>query len=240
MGVEKVAEEVATFLPQARIGLMSSDHITTPQKLKNLIADLENQKIDVLIGTQMVAKGHHFPLLTCVGVLDGDAGLHGIDFRAHEHLIQLLTQVSGRAGRGETPGEVYIQTAEPQHPLFQILASHQLTAWRLQEIENRKRHLWPPEGRLIALILSGSTLSDVQGYALRLSKALHGGTPSGVRILGPTPAPLAFLRNKHRWRFLVQSPRTLRTQPFVDQILDLCPPPSSINVQVDVDPYTFF
>lgn len=236
-GVEKLKEEVSSFLPTARVGLMSSDHVTTPKKLGSLMQAFEKKEIDLLIGTQLVAKGHHFPSLTCVGIIDGDTGLGNVDFRAQEKMMQLLTQVSGRAGRGEAPGFVYLQTQDADHDLLQALLSQNQETWIAQEMESRKTHLWPPWGRLASVILSCPSLKNGQSYAMALARS-RPEDPS-VKVLGPIPAPLFTLRGRYRWRFLIRAPRHVMPQPFLKRWIESTPPPSQVSLIVDIDPYQF-
>lgn len=236
-GVEKIAEEVISFLPEARVHLMSSDHMTSPRKLDTLIRALETREIDILIGTQMVAKGHHFPNLTCVGILDGDAGASSLDFRAPERLLQLLTQVSGRAGRAHIPGHVYIQTQDPDAPLLQTFLNQTHATWFAQEMESRLQHCWPPQARLAALIVSSPCVKKGQTYAQALGRAYP--NHPHIRVLGPIPAPLFKIRRHYRWRFLIRGPRHLLLQPFLKAWIQACPPPSLVRLTPDIDPYQF-
>jgi primosomal protein N' (replication factor Y) len=236
-GVEKIAEEVATFLPQSRVEIMSSDHITSPRKLGKLITALEAREIDILIGTQMVAKGHHFPHLTCVGILDGDAGFHTLDFRGPERMMQMLTQVSGRAGRGQRPGHVYIQTHTPNTPLLQTLLGGDQETWVREERDKREQYGWPPSSRLAALILSSASVEKGQGYATRLGAQAP--LDPTIQVWGPIPAPLFKIRDQYRWRFLIRGPKTRPLQPFLTNWMKACPPPSSVRLIPDMDPYQF-
>ena len=237
MGVEKLAEEVAALFPSARVGVMSSDHMTSPKKLEGLIRDLEARTIDVLVGTQMVAKGHHFPGLTCVGVIDGDGGSQSLDFRAPERTYQMLTQVAGRAGRAQALGDVFIQTHTPESPLLKAFLKQSREAWVGDELAEREHHGWPPYGRLAALILSGPDASKVQAHALALARKAP--VHQDIRVLGPIPAPLFQVRRQYRWRFLIQGPRDIPLQPFLKTWLEGVSPPPQGRLHIDVDPYGF-
>lgn len=239
LGVEKLKEEVAVLLPKARTHLMSSD-VMTPKRLTALIHDLEAHKIDILIGTQMVAKGHHFPGLTFVLVLDIDHTLHHFDFRAHEHAFQLLTQLAGRAGRGENPGDMWIQTCDAEHPLLKAILHKDYATWAPDEQAKRKVHNLPPHARMAALILSGTSEAAVKTYAQNLATFISASLPedSDLRVLGPIPAPLPYARGRYRWRFLVRADEK-PVQPFLKHWLSQHPAPSSVRVHSDVDPYDF-
>ena len=236
-GVERIADEVRHRFPKARAALLTSDTTATAGQADAIVQAMENREVDVLIGTQMVAKGHHFPDLTLVGVVDGDLGLGGGDLRAAERSFQLLYQVAGRAGRADKPGRVLIQTHLPNHPVMQALASRDRDRFVATEIEERQDGDLPPFGRLASLIVSGASQPDVQAAARRV--ALAAPADPSLRILGPAPAPLALLRGRWRERILV------RAKPDVDlpeQLRAWLKPlklPSSIQLSIDVDPYDF-
>jgi primosomal protein N' (replication factor Y) len=236
-GVERVAEEARALFPQARIDVMTSDTIGGPAAASAFVARMLAGEIDLLIGTQIVAKGHHFPGLTLVGVVDGDIGLAGGDLRAGERTYQLLHQVAGRAGRAGKPGHVLLQTHAPEHPAMQALASGDRDGFLAEEIATRERLGLPPFGRMAALIVSGADADAVD----RLCRDLARQTPrgDGVETLGPAPAPLAILRGRHRRRFLVRGPREAPMQRLVADWLERVPVPGGIRLQVDIDPYSF-
>jgi len=237
-GVERIYEEVQTFLPEARCVLLTSDHLTTPKKIAACVQQIQNHEVDILIGTQIMAKGHHFPLLTLVGVVDGDSTLSGSDFRAAEKSFQLLHQVAGRSGREERRGKVLLQTFLPDHPLMQALVAQDRENFFALEAEQRQLHGFPPYGRLVAVILSGKNEGEVEKTARLLARTfpLHG----KAELLGPTPAPLSYLRGKYRWRLLVKTEKGMAPQPLLRHWLLTRPPPVSVRVQIDVDPYSFF
>ncbi|WP_052473326.1 primosomal protein N' [Paramagnetospirillum magnetotacticum] len=236
-GVERVAEEAALLFPNARVAVMTSDTCSGPHAAEEFVRRVSDHEIDLLVGTQIVAKGYHFPLLTLVGVVDADLGLDGGDLRAGERTHQLLSQVAGRAGRAERPGRVLLQTYQPDHPVLGALRSGQRDAFIAREAEARRDTGMPPYGRLAALILSGPDVSVVEAYARSLAKAAP--RAEGVQVLGPALAPMALLRGKHRRRFLVQSARSVNLQALIRDWLARCAPPKSVRVQVDVDPYSF-
>ncbi len=236
-GVERLAEEVALRFPAARLQVMASDTLAGPRAMEDLLERVESLDIDVLIGTQVMAKGHHFPMLTLVGVVDADLGLAGGDLRATERTYQLLHQVAGRAGRAERPGLVYLQTFMPEHPVMKALVSDDRDRFLAAEARSRRAGGWPPFGRLAAIILSGPDGSTANRAARDFAKtAPH---LEGVEVLGPAPAPLERLRGRHRRRFLVKAPRNANLQMVLRDWLTRAKPPSAIRVQVDIDPYSF-
>ena len=236
-GVERVAEEAAQRFPDARIAVMASDTLEGPHAMAALLDRVAARAVDVLIGTQVMAKGHHFPMLTLVGVVDADLGLNGGDLRAAERTFQLLHQVAGRAGRAERPGIVYLQTFMPEHPVMRALASDDRDRFLAAESEARRTKGWPPFGRLAALILSAPD-ADGADRAARLL-ALRAPRLDGVEVLGPAPAPLAILRGRHRRRFLVKAPRNAHMQSVLHGWIDGVKLPHEVRLQVDIDPYSF-
>ena len=246
-GVERLAEEARVLFPQARQAMMTSDTLTGPEAAAELVRQVQAREIDLLIGTQIVAKGHHFPHLTLVGVVDADLGLYGGDLRAAERTYQLLHQVAGRAGRAEHRGRVLLQTAEPEHPVMQALAAGTHTAGGGEngrdtffeaEAAAREAAGLPPFGRLAALILSGPDARQVDEIARSLARSAPRGQ-EGVTVLGPAPAPLAVLRGRHRRRFLVKAPRNFRLQGLLRGWLGQMKLPNAVRLQVDIDPYSF-
>ncbi|HEV7372935.1 MAG TPA: primosomal protein N' [Arenibaculum sp.] len=236
-GVERVAEEAAFLFPEARIAMMTSDTLFGPHAVEELVRKVTGHEIDLLIGTQMMAKGHHFPLLTLVGVVDADLGLQGGDLRATERTFQLLSQVAGRAGRGDRPGTVFLQTYMPEHPVMQALLDTDRDAFLASEARERIAAGMPPYGRLAALIVSGEDMEAVDAVARRLGRTAP--RMDAVQVLGPAPAPFALLRGRHRRRLLLKAPRGVQVQSLVARWLDQVPVPGSVRVQVDVDPYSF-
>ncbi|KAA5605396.1 primosomal protein N' [Roseospira marina] len=236
-GVERLAEEVAARFPQARLVVAASDTLIGPTAAAELVERIEQGAVDIIVGTQVMAKGHHFPLLTLVGVVDADLGLAGGDLRAAERTFQLLHQVAGRAGRAQRPGRVLMQTTDPEHPVMQALAANDPERFLSVEAETRRALMMPPFGRLVALIVSGLDESAVSAAG----KALARCAPSAedMEVLGPAPAPLAVLRRQHRHRLLLKAARTVRVQPLVRDWLAAAVLPPGVRVKVDVDPYAF-
>jgi primosomal protein N' (replication factor Y) len=236
-GVERLAEEIAALFPLARTAVMASDTVTGPAAAAALVQAMANHEFDILIGTQIVAKGHHFPLLTVVAVVDADLGLSGGDLRATERTYQLLSQVAGRAGRAERPGRAYLQTYHPDHPVMAALISGDRDAFLEREAEAREAQLLPPFGRLVALIISGPDAGAVERFARGVARAAP--AQKDVRVLGPVPAPLSMLRGRHRHRLLLRAARSVNVQGYVRQWLGGIKTPSGLRLQVDVDPYSF-
>jgi len=236
-GVERITEEAAATFPEARRLVMASDTMPGPHAAAAAAASIEAREIDLIIGTQIVAKGWHFPHLTLVGVVDADLGLAGGDLRAAERTVQLLHQVAGRAGRAEAPGRVLLQTASPGHPVMQALASGQLSEFYAREAESRRPGNWPPFGRLAALIVSADTAEAADAMAQELGRhAPHG---DGILALGPAPAPLAILRGRHRRRLLLKTRRDIAVQPLLQAWLAKVAVKRDVRVDVDVDPVSF-
>ncbi|HEY3776979.1 MAG TPA: primosomal protein N' [Rhizomicrobium sp.] len=237
-GVERIAEEFASGFPGARFAIASSDTLHGPLETQAAIRAMGKRETDVLIGTQIVAKGHHFPQLTLVGVIDADLGGSDGDLRARERTFQLLHQVSGRAGRAERPGTVLIQTRNPDDPVMQALASGDRDAFFAQEIAARRRVSAPPFGRLAAIILSGADGAVVRESGRDLARAAP--NARGVKIWGPTPAFYQLLRGRTRERLLVQAERSVDVQAYLAAWLARVKLPNSVRLTVDVDPVSFF
>ena len=236
-GVERLAEEVAHVLPDARVVVMTSDTVPNARAAAELVAAVERREVDVLIGTQIIAKGHHFPALTLVGVVDADVGLGGGDLRAAERTFQLLYQVAGRAGRERRPGRVLVQTHLPEHPVMQALANGDKDGFLAAELEERRDGAMPPYGRLAALILAGRDANRVKAEAQRLARAAP--ENGGALVLGPAPAPLALLRGRYRERLLVKAEPQLDLPSYLRRWLGGHKLPGAVQLQVDVDPYSF-
>ncbi|OJW53425.1 MAG: primosomal protein N' [Alphaproteobacteria bacterium 41-28] len=236
-GVERIYEEVKMILPEARCVLMTSDQLTTAQKVSERVQQIQDHEVDILIGTQIMAKGHHFPLLTLVGIVDGDSALSGSDLRASEKSFQLLHQVSGRSGREVRKGQVLLQTHIPEHPVMQALVHQSREEFSALESDQRLIHGFPPHGRLAALIFSGKKSHDVEKIARMLAKKFP--LTEKAELLGPTPAPLSFLRGQHRWRLLVKTTKDFPPQPLIKVWLSKVSLPSTVRIQIDIDPYSF-
>jgi len=236
-GVERVTEEASALWPEARRIIMASDTLPGPAAAGAAAAAIERREVDLIIGTQIVAKGWHFPFLTLVGVVDADLGLAGGDLRAAERTVQLLHQVAGRAGRAQAPGHVLLQSFSPEHPVMQALVSGDLDAFMRAEAALRQPGHWPPFGRLAALIVSAEDERMADRTARDLGLAAPAG--EGVQVLGPAPAPLALLRGRHRRRLLLKTRRDIAVQPLLREWLARVTLPSGVRVQVDVDPIGF-
>jgi primosomal protein N' (replication factor Y) (superfamily II helicase) len=237
-GVERVAEEFRTAFPEARVAIASSDTMHGPAETQAAIRAMMKREIDVLIGTQIVAKGHHFPQLTLVGVVDADLGGSDGDLRARERTFQLLHQVSGRAGRAEKPGLVLMQTRNPTDLVMRALAASDRDAFYAQERKFREAAQAPPFGRLAAIILAGHDGDAVRAAGRELARAAP--QTRGVKVWGPTPAFYALLRGQTRERLLVQADRSVDIQAFLRVWLRAVKPAKSVRVTVDVDPVSFF
>ncbi len=236
-GVERIADEAAVLFPEARRLVMASDTIPGPKAATEASQAVAARAVDLVIGTQIVAKGWHFPFLTLVGVVDADLGLAGGDLRAAERTVQLLHQVAGRAGRAEAPGRVLLQTFSPEHPVMQALVEGDFAGFLAREAEQRRPGHWPPYGRLAALIVSADAAHVADHVARELGRAAPGG--AGVTVLGPAPAPLSILRGRHRRRLLLKTQRDVAVQPILREWLAKVPVPRGARVEVDVDPVSF-
>ncbi|MFT8719019.1 primosomal protein N' [Acetobacter sp.] len=236
-GIERITEEARSEFPDARIMVMASDTISGPTATAEAVGKISRREVDLIIGTQIVAKGWHFPHLTLVGVVDADLGLGGADLRAGERTMQLLHQVAGRAGRAEAPGEVLLQSFMPEHPVMQALVSGDFAAFMAEEAEQRRPGFWPPFGRLAALIISSENADAADKAARQLGLAAPHG--NGIDVLGPVPAPLAILRGRHRRRLLLRTQRNIAVQPILRHWLAQVTLTSSVRVDVDVDPVSF-
>ncbi len=236
-GVERIQEEAAELFPEARRLVMASDTIAGPAAAAEAARRIETREVDLVIGTQIVAKGWHFPHLTLVGVVDADLGLAGGDLRAAERTMQLLHQVAGRAGRESAPGRVLLQTHAPEHPVMQALIADDFPGFLQAEAASRAPGHWPPFGRLVALIVSSEDARAAERTARDLG--LSAPDAPGVVVLGPAPAPLAVLRGRHRHRLLLKAPREVRVQPLLHDWLARTAIPREVRVQVDVDPVGF-
>jgi primosomal protein N' (replication factor Y) len=236
-GVERLAEEIAALFPEARLALMTSDTVRGPEAAAAFIDAIDRHDVDIILGTQIVAKGHHFPMLTLVGVVDADLGLMGGDLRASERTFQLLHQVAGRAGRAERPGRVLLQTYYPDHPVMLALSEGARDRFLEEEGAMRREGGWPPFGRLAAIIVSGRDEADVDSAADALGRSAPAGPD--VRVLGPAPAPLAMLRGRHRRRLLLKANRSTDVQDLIRRWLSRVRWPNGVKVQVDIDPYSF-
>ena len=237
-GVERVAEEIIALFPHAKIAQITSDTLTSPAEFEELLNKIKNGDIDILIGTQMLAKGHHFPNLTLVGVIDADMGLAGGDLRAGERTFQLLNQVMGRAGRESKRGLALLQTYTPDNLILKALQQNNRNAFLVEEISARKLLKMPPYGKLVGIIISGKNNSLTYDTAKKLVQKAP--FIKGVDILGPVVAPIAKLRDKHRYRLLVKADKTIKIQNLLQNWLNQIKISSSVELRIDIDPYSFF
>ena len=236
-GVERVAEEVKHRFPQAKTEILSSDNAGSFTAVSQIIARMERREIDILVGTQIIAKGHHFPDLTLVGIVDADLGLMGSDLRASEQTYQLLSQVSGRAGRGDKKGTVYLQTLYPENNVLKALLNNDRDSFMNFEKKSRQLLGYPPYGKLAALIISGSDKYLTGAVAAEFGKtAPH---TDYVSVLGPAPATLFLLRDKYRYRLMLKTTKNINIQQVLAQWLKMVKVPSTVKVEVDIDPYSF-
>ena len=236
-GVERIADEVANLFPDARIAIATSDTLSTPARAAEFVERMEAGDIDVVVGTQLVTKGYHFPELTLVGVIDADLGLSGGDLRAAERSFQQIAQVAGRAGRGSKPGQVYIQTHAPKAPVIAALLSGDAASFYAAETEARRYAEAPPFGRYAAIIISSEKLDEAATTARLIGRTSP--AVEGMHVYGPAPAPLAMLRGRYRQRLLVHARRSLDVQQVIRDWLGPLTWPRGVRVAVDVDPYSF-
>jgi primosomal protein N' (replication factor Y) len=237
-GVERIAEEAAALFPDKRCVVLSSDFPGGTERLKAELAAVAAGEVDIVIGTQLVAKGHNFPLLTLVGVLDADIGLTSGDPRAAERTFQMLQQVTGRAGRGEKPGRALVQTWQPDHPVIAALVSGDAERFYREETRVREMAGLPPFGRLAALIVSAAEREAAEAHARAMAKVAE--PPPGVTVLGPAEAPLALIRGRYRYRILVKTEREFDLQAYLRDWLSRCPKVrGNTKVSIDVDPQSF-
>ena len=236
-GVERIADEIAEIMPEARVAIATSDTLNSPEKAAAFVSQVEAKAIDVIVGTQLVTKGFHFPELTLVGVVDADLGLEGGDLRAAERTYQQVAQVAGRAGRGDKPGEVLIQTRHPEASVIAALAAGDRDAFYETETEARRHAGAPPFGRWAAIIVS----SEDEAEAKEAARAIGGTRPdvADVHILGPAPAPLSLLRGRYRYRLLVNARRSAELQDIIRAWLGALHFSKGVRVSVDIDPYSF-
>jgi primosomal protein N' (replication factor Y) len=237
-GVERLQQEAAELVPDARVLVLSSDLVESVERLRAELDDVAEGRFDVIIGTQLVAKGHHFPKLNLVGIVDADLGLANGDPRAAERTFQLLHQVVGRAGREAGRGIGFLQTHQPEHPVMKALIAQDRAAFYASEITARESTGYPPFGRLASIVVTGNDRPSAEGFARRLAAAAP--RAEQVRVLGPAEAPLAVVRGRHRFRLLAKSPRAFDLSDYLRQWLADAPKPSGgVRLEVDVDPQSF-
>jgi primosomal protein N' (replication factor Y) len=238
-GVERLEQEAAELFPDSRILVLSSDLVESVERLRQELDDVAEGRFDLIIGTQLVAKGHHFPKLNLVGIVDADLGLGNGDPRAAERSFQLLHQVVGRAGRSEGFGHGYLQTHQPEHPVMRALISGDRDAFYSNEIELRERTHYPPFGRLASLVITANERHQAEAYGRALAAAAP--REEDVRVLGPAEAPIAVVRGRHRFRLLVKAPRAFDLSVYLRGWLAAAPKrKGNLQLSVDVDPQSFY
>lgn len=238
-GVERLAEEATALFPEARVAVLSSDLYGSARALKAHLEEIASGAADIIIGTQLVAKGHNFPLLTLVGVIDADLGLQGSDLRAAERTFQLMRQVAGRAGRVEAPGEALLQTFQPEHPVIRaIIAGDEEGFWNA-EAEGRKAAGVPPYGRMAGIVLSSTDVQEVFDLGAEMAQNAAPLKRIGAEVYGPAPAPIARIRGRHRVRLLVKASKTAPIQQALAEWVAQFRVPSSLRLSIDIDPQSF-
>lgn len=239
-GIERLAEEATSLFPEARIAVLSSDLFGSARALKSRIEEIAKGEADIILGTQLVAKGHNFPMLTLVGVIDADLGLQGSDLRAAERTFQLMRQVAGRAGRAERPGEALMQTFQPEHPVIRaILSGDEESFWKAEAAERQAAGV-PPYGRMAGIILSGPDLAAV--FDLGNAMARNDGPlrQIGAQLFGPAPAPIARVRGRHRVRLLVKAAKGAPLQEALARWTAPLRLKGDLRLSIDIDPQSFF
>ncbi len=239
-GVERLDEEVRARFPEARVAVLSSDLFASARALKAQVELIAQGGADIIIGTQMVAKGHNFPQLTLVGVIDADLGLQGSDLRAAEKTFQLIRQVAGRAGRAEAPGLALLQTFQPDHPVIRaILSGQEENFWRAEADERRHAGV-PPYGRMAGIIISASSAEEAFDLGNALARADAPLRQIGAQLYGPAPAPIARIRGRHRVRLLIKAEKTAPLQAALRAWIGQFRPKGDTRLMVDIDPQSFY
>ena len=237
-GVERVAEEAQNLFPNAHIAQITSETLKNPKDFAQIIDQMNNGDIDILVGTQILAKGHHFANLTLVGVIDADMGLSGGDLRAGERTFQLMQQVMGRAGRESKKGLAILQSYNPENLIIQALQKNDRGTFLIEEMKARQILKMPPFGKLASLIISGKNQTLTYQTVQKIVR--HAPVQQGVEVLGPVVAPISKLRGKYRYRLLVKATKSTNMQNYLHLWMDGAKIPASIDVRIDIDPYSFF
>lgn len=237
-GIERIEEEVKNRFPTASVETISSDIITSQTRLNEIISKIAKSEVDIIIGTQILVKGHHFPNLTLVGVVDGDMSFSSSDLRANENTFQLLTQVSGRAGRDVKKGNVVIQTYNPENSVMQAIKNNDREAFVKQELIDRQNAMMPPFSKLGALILSSKNKLALENICAKLRQKMPVGLDN-IQVYGPIDSPLSYLKNNYRKRFLLVVDRKIKIQDILKRWVSMVNIPSSVKLKVDIDPYNF-
>ena len=238
-GVERLAEEVAALFPEARVAVLASDLFGSARALKEQIAQIAAGEADIIIGTQLVAKGHNFPALTLVGVVDADLGLQGSDLRAAEHSFQLMRQVAGRAGRADRPGEALLQTYQPEHPVIRAILAGDEEGFLHAQARERAAAGMPPFGRLAAVILSAPDAQLAFDFGNALARRDGPLRAIGARVFGPAPAPISRIRGQYRVRLLVKADKGAPLQDALKRWTGQLKRPRSLRLAIDIDPQSF-
>ena len=239
-GIERLAEETSAIFPKARLAILSSDLVNTSKSVKKLIDNIINGSVDIIVGTQLVAKGHNFPLLSLVGVIDADLGLQGGDLRAAERTFQLIKQVSGRAGRANKKGLALLQTYQPDHPVMTAILTGDEEKFWSSEATQRKLAGVPPFGRMAGIVVSGADLSQVNTIATQLAIKCEPLKKINALVYGPADAPISRIRGRHRIRLLVKAAKVKDFQKALTMWIDQIKLPGNVRLTVDIDPQTFF
>ncbi|MGL4226731.1 MAG: primosomal protein N' [Rickettsia sp.] len=236
-GIERIEEEVKALFPESKIAVISKDHAKNPEKIAQLLHQMENLEIDILIGTQIITKGYHFPNLTLVGVIDADLGSNNADLRASERTFQLLHQVGGRAGRGDSKGVVYLQSYYPDNIIFSYVKTGDEENFFANELEIRKSADMPPFSKMASVILSGSSESKILGIARDMVRIAP---KANVKILGPASSLMSKLAGKYRYRILIIADKKFNLQKYLKFWLSLIKIPSFCQIKIDIDPKSFY
>ncbi|HJD60330.1 MAG TPA: primosomal protein N' [Rickettsia endosymbiont of Omalisus fontisbellaquei] len=236
-GIERIEEEVKALFPESKIAVISKDHAKNPEKIAQLLHQMENLEIDILIGTQIITKGYHFPNLTLVGVIDADLGSNNADLRASERTFQLLHQVGGRAGRGDSKGVVYLQSYYPDNIIFSYVKTGDEENFFANELEIRKSADMPPFSKMASVILSGSSESKILEIARDMVRIAP---KANVKILGPASSLMSKLAGKYRYRILIIADKKFNLQKYLKFWLSLIKIPSFCQIKIDIDPKSFY
>jgi primosomal protein N' (replication factor Y) len=239
-GVERMGEEITALFPDARVAVLSSDLYGSARAMKAHIEEIAQGGTDIIIGTQLVAKGHNFPLLTLVGVIDADLGLQGSDLRAAERTFQLMRQVAGRAGRAETPGEALLQTYQPEHGVIRAILAGDEEAFWAAEAGERKAAGVPPYGRMAGIILSSTNVQEVFDLGTEMARMDAPLRRIGAQVFGPAPAPIARVRGRHRVRLLVKAEKTSPLQQALAEWAGQFKLRGDLRMAIDIDPQSFY
>lgn len=237
-GVERIAEEVAAYFPDATIQIMTREEMNSAKKASSRIAEIMSGQTEIIIGTQIITKGYHFPKLTLVGVIDTDVGLAGGDLRAAEKTFQLLYQVGGRAGREQIKGKMYLQTFNPESEFIRMLKEHDFNGFMNAELETRQSAIMPPIVRMAAIIMSGKNELLVKRTMLDIARILP--KSDRVTILGPVPAILSKLQNRYRYRIMLIADKKFNIQAYISTVMNILPTKIKSNIKIDIDPYNFY